>query len=678
MEHILQNGGKMFIIKKKQKKQNKQKKLSYQIIVPIIVVLALILSLGCTIIFILTAGKMKNAEMRRLYITADKVEMITNNWINTNRLIVETCKDFLEGVPSRSDRETYLNSIKDNYEDMPFGFYIAYPDSQLTYPGIDISSLPADFDVCTTSWYQESQLKEGINCSQAYLDTVTGNFSMTLSVRLSDGSVLGTDSFMSGMIKELQNLDLSDDSLVWLMDSNGIVLAGKDEKMIGSNVTEISSELLSDVISSNTKEEYRIEGTTYIAKSANIAYTDLSIILLVPESEILEDCYVVATVFVGVVIAVLIILTVSLSYVVKKVLKPVLLVNEQMNRIASGDLTKRLLYKRYSYNEISSMVDTVNYSVDNISTMICQMKKVVDIISENSKENEKSAMDLELQISQVVENASTVVNTMEEVLLATSTVSEMASDFSVMVDSVVEKGNAAKQSLISSKESTEHGLVQVKKITTEINEVKESTAHLAETVKNAELLTEKIDSIIQVIQSIAGQTNLLALNASIEAARAGKHGSGFVVVAEEIKNLAEESYSSANDIAKLIIEIKDIILRTVSQTNDNVSMIDQSAEYINETLQSYETIYNAVNNVNEEINAILDHITEVSDHAQTLAAVSEEQTASAESISEAMRNVKESTDASFINVEIVNTNIKQLAQTSEELSRVSNTFKINE
>lgn len=660
------------------KKYGKTKKLSRLVTIRIVIIASVVLLIGFTAAFMLTGTKMRNADLRRLEATSREADVMMDNWVNTNRIIMDTCKEILDGVSSRVERENYLKSIKDKYEAMPYGFYIGYPDKQITYPGIDTTTLPADFDVCSTTWYKQAQESEAVNCSAAYVDTVTGTMCVTLSVRLSDGSVLGADLYLSEATEKLKSLSVSKDSIVCLVESSGSIMASIDDSIISTNLSEKSEKLCSDIVNKDIKDEYSIDGKDYLSAIKSVPNTDWTVVILSPESEILADCYSILFTFIVVIIATIVVLTVTLTLILKKILNPVSLVNTQMNRVAAGDLTSKINLKTNSKNEISSMIEAVNFSIGNISIMISQIKKVINTIMDNAKENASSSEILYTQIGQVANNASQVMETMEQVVESASSVSQMASTVTESVDTIVDKGNTAKNNLSKSMDATNHGLTQVKEITTEIMGVKGSIAELANTVKQAEELTEKIDTIIQVIQGISSQTNLLALNASIEAARAGEHGKGFAVVAEEIKKLAEESSISASDIAKLISEIKNIVTTTVHQTNENVSKIDRSATYINETKTSYQAIYDSMINVNEEINAILDSISEVGDNAQTLAAISEEQTAGAESISEAIASVKESTDTSFGNVESMNANMQNLTQITEELNELSNTFRINE
>lgn len=660
------------------KKYGKTKKLSRLVTIRIVIIASVVLLIGFTAAFILMGTKMRNADLRRLEATSREADVMMDNWVNTNRIIMDTCKEILDGVSSRVERENYLKSIKDKYEAMPYGFYIGYPDKQITYPGMDTNTLPADFDVCSTTWYKQAQEREGVNCSTAYVDTFTGTMCVTLSVRLSDGSVLGADLYLSEATEKLKSLSVSKDSIVCLVESSGSIMASIDDSLINTNLSEKSDKLCSDIVNKDIKAEYSIDGKNYLSAIKSVPNTDWTVVILSPESEILADCYAILFTFIVVIIATLVVLIVALTFILKKVLNPVSLVNTQMNRVAAGDLTSKINLKTTSNNEVSSMIEAVNFSIGNISIMISQIKKVINTIMDNAKENASSSEILYTQIGQVANNASQVMETMEQVVESASSVSQMASTVTESVDTIVDKGNTAKNNLSKSMDATNHGLTQVKEITTEIMGVKGSIAELANTVKQAEELTEKIDTIIQVIQGISSQTNLLALNASIEAARAGEHGKGFAVVAEEIKKLAEESSISASDIAKLISEIKNIVTTTVHQTNENVSKIDRSAAYINETKSSYQAIYDSMRNVNEEINAILDSISEVGDNAQTLAAISEEQTAGAENISEAISNVKESTDTSFANVESMNANMQNLTQITEELNELSNTFRINE
>ena len=135
---------------------------------------------------------------------------------------------------------------------------------------------------------------------------------------------------------------------------------------------------------------------------------------------------------------------------------------------------------------------------------------------------------------------------------------------------------------------------------------------VAVAVKNVNQATQKIESIVTLINRIAGQTNLLALNATIEAARAGEHGRGFAVVANEVKELARSSAKATEDIGQHIESMRSTVTQVMAlmdSVNSTIQTINQGAGNI---AQSVKEQVQATNDISRHITQVSEKTSEIS------------------------------------------------------------------
>jgi methyl-accepting chemotaxis protein len=174
------------------------------------------------------------------------------------------------------------------------------------------------------------------------------------------------------------------------------------------------------------------------------------------------------------------------------------------------------------------------------------------------------------------------LNTLQQVLL----VAKNTADTTVAVaDKSESEGNSGKLTMT--------------KAMTGVSSLSESVASTQSIISQLGTDSTNISSIISVIQSVAEQTNLLALNAAIEAARAGEHGRGFAVVADEVRSLATKTQQSTEEISNIISSLQKHISHAVDKTRSSQTLAEQADELMEEVIMSYSEIVGFMSEVSE-------------------------------------------------------------------------------
>ncbi|WP_420837671.1 methyl-accepting chemotaxis protein [Bacillus mesophilum] len=225
-------------------------------------------------------------------------------------------------------------------------------------------------------------------------------------------------------------------------------------------------------------------------------------------------------------------------------------------------------------------------------------------------------------------------------------------------------------------ELTDKGTDAVKNVVQQMKDINTSVGNATQYITALKTRSEEISNFVGMITSIADQTNLLALNAAIEAARAGEHGKGFAVVADEVRKLAEESKKSADQIQQMV----DLIQ---GETEQAVIAMEEGNAQVHEGLTDTENANAAFLEIFTSIGDVIERVAEVNISIETLSVISDkinEQIITIKNISE--RNVSSAqetsaaTEEQLATMEEVATSAESLAKLSEDLQTVVSRFKI--
>jgi methyl-accepting chemotaxis protein len=270
-----------------------------------------------------------------------------------------------------------------------------------------------------------------------------------------------------------------------------------------------------------------------------------------------------------------------------------------VDKIASGDLTHLPVLDSKSAGVYRSTVTMANSLKKIISDINESSSHLLDVSSQLGESSDKVDTSSQSQMAQL-EQVATAMNEM------TATVSEVAQN---AVEASTSSDGASQRA--------QQGLAVVGQMNQDITALVDNIGQVQEVISNVHTETENVGSILDVIRGIADQTNLLALNAAIEAARAGEHGRGFAVVADEVRNLATKTQDSTNEIQKMIEELQAEALRSVGLMKEN-------AISAGNTLDKSSEASNVINLIEQEIRTIQDMNNQIATAAEEQSIVAAE------------------------------------------------------
>lgn len=533
------------------------------------------------------------------------------NWLNSKLKLMDLLSQNIDSNYSTENLQHLIGSplLKDEFI-LVFG--------ALQSDGKPIKNLESwkpkpDWDGRTRPWYAVGKAASQAVLTEPYVDSTTGETLISAVTPLRGAGaflgVMGGDVRLKSVSDTINTMDFNGAGYAFLMSSSGNIISHPNSALNGKNYSELF-EGKSPVL------ENRLQPVSASGKDLLVSFTPLSNLkgmnwyigvvldnsIVMAEANSLSWRAAIATLL-GVLISLLV-----LGALMKRLLKPLDLLHTSLREINSGegDLTRRL--PDSGNDEIALLSREFNRFMESLQTLIVQVMGSSKQVHESTNRTSGEANQADGRLQRQLQELDQLATAMQE----------MAST----AEEVARNAQAAAQAALSANDEVDSGVRVVSRSTAAIKTLAVEMDEASQAITELARLSQNIESILSVINSIAEQTNLLALNAAIEAARAGEQGRGFAVVADEVRALAKRTADSTE-------EINDMLQGLAKRTG-------QTSVQMYASLEVSRSSVHRINAVRDNFSVIRESVESIRDMTTQIAAAAEEQHRAAEGINQSI------------------------------------------
>lgn len=599
-------------------------------------------------------------------------------WLDENLASFSMEKRTIEKTkPSQEQLQKILDSSYNYNSNYPQGVYIGDADGNV----MKASESDKNYTNAKDSiWYKEGLSRVNMRYSSAYKNEEGDNI-VSASAIINDGSdnvrVLAGDVSLTRITTIVNSFVKMDDAAAFLVDSSDkTILAHRDSSLISTKLeTTNKDSYLAAVAKKINKRQYdQVDLEGNLTSITAVPGTDWVLVSYVPNEIIYSDVNSLRVKMIGIAIVSILILMLLIERITHIVIKPVRGLTDTITTMSNGDFTVNV--NTTGQDEVGKMSRSVEQFIVAMRGMIQQIRLISQQVSHQSETTNEVSVDMNNVAKIQADSMQELNNTVDQLSESISEIADNATSLAMVVNDTKGTSMQVEECMNKTITISKKGKEDMRQVNTAMENISDSIKKLDVAIDKVGKASNEITDIVNVIGSIAEETNLLSLNASIEAARAGEAGKGFAVVASEIGKLAQTSTESVENIVQLITEITHLVEETVSQAQVSMSSINESSTMIDTALGTFDQIYEDINVTGDLIEKMLNKVGEVDEVATNVAAISQEQAASAEEIHATSENMVQQANNIANSSESVMKDAQELSDSAVSLNEELARFKI--